>query len=149
MKVLCIFGTRPEAIKMISLIRRLRNNAIFDVVICSTGQHKEMLDEVLTLFDIIPDYNLNVMKVGQSIIELSNKILSKINDVIKIEKPDLVLVHGDTTTTLNGALAAFYNQIPIGHIEAGLRSDNIYSPFPEEMNRKLTSHLVNFTLCSN
>lgn len=141
-KVMSIFGTRPEAIKMAPLVKALERDDRFESICCVTAQHREMLDSVLKIFHIQPQYDLNIMKHGQTIIDISNKVLSGVDKVIKECKPDIVLVHGDTSTTLNSALAAFYNKIPVGHIEAGLRSYDIYSPFPEEANRKLTGALV-------
>lgn len=141
-KVLTVFGTRPEAIKMAPLIKKLKSDNRFECVVCSTGQHREMLDSVLETFDIVPDFDLKVMSENQALVDISNKILDGVDKVVKRVKPNIVLVHGDTTTTLNGALAGFYNKVDIGHIEAGLRSNDIYSPFPEEMNRRLTSELA-------
>lgn len=141
-KVLSVFGTRPEAIKMAPLAKALEKDESFESIVCVTAQHREMLDSVLSIFNIRPDYDLNIMKHGQNIIDISNKVLRGVDEVIKDCKPEIVLVHGDTSTTLNGALAAFYNKVPIGHVEAGLRSNDIYSPFPEEANRKLTGTLA-------
>lgn len=141
-KVMTVFGTRPEAIKMCPLVKKLEKDERFKSIVCVTAQHRSMLDSVLDTFEVIPDYDLNIMSQNQTIIDISNKILSGVDLVVKKEKPDIVLVHGDTSTTLNGALAAFYNKIPIGHVEAGLRSNNIYSPFPEEVNRRLTSEIA-------
>lgn len=137
-KVLSVFGTRPEAIKMCPLVKQLEKDEDIESIVCVTAQHREMLDAVLDIFDVKPDYDLNIMKHGQTIVDVSNKVLYGVDSVIKKCKPDIVLVHGDTSTTLNGALAAFYNKVPVGHVEAGLRSGDIYSPFPEEANRKLT-----------
>ncbi|MDU2687201.1 non-hydrolyzing UDP-N-acetylglucosamine 2-epimerase [Paraclostridium sordellii] len=142
-KVMSIFGTRPEAIKMAPLVKSLENDERFESIVCVTAQHREMLDSVLKIFDIKPQYDLNIMAHGQTIIEISNKVLKGVDEVIKKVDPNIVLVHGDTSTTLNGALAAFYNKVPVGHVEAGLRSYDIYSPFPEEMNRKLTGGITN------
>lgn len=141
-KVMSVFGTRPEAIKMAPLVKMLEKDERFESIICVTAQHREMLDSVLKIFNIKPNYDLNIMAHGQTIVDISNKVLKGVDEVIKKEKPDLVLVHGDTSTTLNGALAAFYNQVPVGHVEAGLRSHDMYSPFPEEANRKLTGKLA-------
>lgn len=141
-KVLFVFGTRPEAIKMAPLIKKMENDNRFESIVCVTAQHREMLDSVLAIFNIKPDYDLNIMSHGQTIIDISNKVLQGVDDVLKQCEADIVLVHGDTSTTLNAALAAFYNKIPVGHVEAGLRSGDLYSPFPEEGNRKLTSSLT-------
>ncbi|WP_113632697.1 UDP-N-acetylglucosamine 2-epimerase (non-hydrolyzing) [Pectobacterium peruviense] len=142
MKVLTVFGTRPEAIKMAPLVHALAQDGAFESRICVTAQHREMLDQVLHLFDITPDYDLNIMRPGQGLSEISCRILSGLEPVMAEFKPDLVLVHGDTTTTLATSLAAFYQRIPVGHVEAGLRTGNLYSPWPEEANRKLTGHLA-------
>ena len=142
-KVMSIFGTRPEAIKMAPLIKALEKDERFESIVCVTAQHREMLDSVLEIFNIKPQYDLNIMAHGQTIIDISNKVLKGVDEVIKKVEPNIVLVHGDTSTTLNGALAAFYNKIPVGHVEAGLRSYDIYSPFPEEANRKLTGVITN------
>ncbi len=142
-KVMTIFGTRPEAIKMAPLVKKLEKNKDFESVVCVTAQHREMLDMVLELFNIQPDYDLNIMTHGQSIIDITSKALYGLDEVMKKERPDIVLVHGDTTTTLVGAQAAFYNKIKVGHVEAGLRSGNIYSPYPEEMNRRITGTIAN------
>ena len=141
-KVLSVFGTRPEAIKMAPLVKKLDEDDRFESIVCVTAQHREMLDSVLEIFDIKPNYDLNIMKHGQTIIDISNKVLEGVDKVIKECNPNIVLVHGDTSTTLNAALAAFYNKVPIGHVEAGLRSNDIYSPFPEEVNRKLTGNIA-------
>lgn len=141
-KVMSVFGTRPEAIKMAPLVKALEKDERFESIVCVTAQHREMLDSVLDIFDIKPQYDLNIMAHGQTIIDISNKVLKGVDEVIKKVEPDIVLVHGDTSTTLNGALAAFYNKVPVGHVEAGLRSYDIYSPFPEEMNRKLTGGIT-------
>ena len=141
-KVLSVFGTRPEAIKMCPLVKLLEKDDRFESIVCVTAQHREMLDVVLEIFDVKPQYDLNIMSHGQTIIDVANKVLAGVDKVIKECKPDIVLVHGDTSTTLNGALAAFYNQVPIGHVEAGLRTGDIYSPFPEEANRKLTGTIT-------
>lgn len=142
-KVMSVFGTRPEAIKMAPLIKSLEKDSRFESIVCVTAQHREMLDSVLEIFDIEPQYDLDIMAHGQTIVDISNKVLSGIDKVIKEVKPDIVLVHGDTSTTFNGALAAFYNKVTIGHVEAGLRSYDLYSPFPEEANRKLTGVITN------
>lgn len=141
-KVLSVFGTRPEAIKMCPLVKVLEKDDRIESIVCATAQHREMLDTVLEIFDVKPQYDLNVMSHGQTIVDVSNKVLTGVDKVIKECNPDIVLVHGDTSTTLNGALAAFYNQKPIGHVEAGLRTGDIYSPFPEEANRKLTGSIA-------
>lgn len=141
-KVLSVFGTRPEAIKMCPLVKLLEKDDRFESIVCVTAQHREMLDAVLEIFDVKPQYDLNIMSHGQTIIDVANKVLAGVDKVIKECKPDIALVHGDTSTTLNGALAAFYNQVPIGHVEAGLRTGDIYSPFPEEANRKLTGTIT-------
>ena len=142
MKILIIFGTRPEAIKMAPLVTALEKHSDFEAKVCVTAQHREMLDQVLELFSIQPDYDLNIMKPGQSLTTITNKILSGLKPVLEEFKPDYVLVHGDTTTTLAASLAAYYQQIPVGHVEAGLRTGNRYSPWPEEGNRKLTGALA-------
>ena len=137
MKVMSIFGTRPEAIKMAPLVKELESRKEIKSIVCVTAQHREMLDQVLETFDIKPDYDLNIMKQGQTLGDVTTRALQGLESVIKEVKPDIVLVHGDTTTTFAGALAAFYNQVAIGHVEAGLRTDDKYSPFPEEMNRQM------------
>lgn len=136
-KVMSVFGTRPEAIKMAPLVKELESREEIESVVCVTAQHREMLDQVLETFDIKPDYDLNIMKQGQTLSEITSRALMGLEEVIKEIKPDIVLVHGDTTTTFAGALAAFYNQVAIGHVEAGLRTYDKYSPFPEEMNRQM------------
>jgi len=142
-KVMLVFGTRPEAIKMAPLAIKLKQETQqFETVICVTGQHREMLDQVLTLFDIKPDYDLNIMKQGQDLYDVTSRVLTGMRDILKKVQPDIVLVHGDTTTSTAAALAAFYQQIPVGHVEAGLRTHNIYSPWPEEMNRQLTGRIA-------
>ncbi|MFD1555153.1 non-hydrolyzing UDP-N-acetylglucosamine 2-epimerase [Paraburkholderia silviterrae] len=141
-KVLLTFGTRPEAIKMAPLVQRLRRDPDFDCKVCVTGQHREMLDQVLALFDIEPDFDLNVMKRGQDLYGVTTSILSGMSGVLERAQPDMVLVHGDTTTTMAATLAAFYKRIPVGHVEAGLRTGNLLSPWPEEANRKLTGALA-------
>lgn len=137
MKILTVFGTRPEAIKMAPLVQQLNAHPNIDARVCVTAQHREMLDQVLELFEIKPDYDLNIMKPGQTLTDITSNILKGIESVLQECKPDAVLVHGDTTTTLATTLAAFYQQIPVGHVEAGLRTGNLYSPWPEEGNRKL------------
>lgn len=141
-KVLTVFGTRPEAIKMAPLVHALAQDAAFESRVCVTAQHREMLDQVLRLFEIVPDYDLNIMKPGQGLSEITCRILEGLKGVLEDFKPDVVLVHGDTTTTMATSLAAFYQRIPVGHVEAGLRTGNLYSPWPEEANRKLTGHLA-------
>lgn len=136
-KVMSIFGTRPEAIKMAPLVKELEKRDEIESIVCVTAQHREMLDQVLETFNIKPDYDLNIMKQGQTLSDITSRALLGLEEVIKECKPDIVLVHGDTTTTFAGALAAFYNQVSIGHVEAGLRTNNKYSPFPEEMNRQM------------
>ena len=141
-KILLVFGTRPEAIKMAPLVKKLQaNTEEFQTIVCVTGQHREMLDQVLRLFDITPDYDLNIMKPNQDLYDITSRILLGMRDVLKEVQPDIVLVHGDTTTSMAAALAAFYQQIPVGHVEAGLRTGNIYSPWPEEMNRLMTGRI--------
>ncbi|MGY8873259.1 MAG: non-hydrolyzing UDP-N-acetylglucosamine 2-epimerase [Pseudomonadales bacterium] len=141
-KILTVFGTRPEAIKMAPLVKALAKENELDSRVCVTAQHREMLDQVLGLFEIKPDYDLNIMKPGQDLFDVTSRILLGIREVLREFKPDVVLVHGDTSTTFSTALAAFYEQIPVGHVEAGLRTGNIYSPWPEEANRKLTATLT-------
>ena len=136
-KVMSIFGTRPEAIKMAPLVKELEKRKEIESIVCVTAQHREMLDQVLETFDIKPDYDLNIMKSGQTLGDITTRALTGLEKVIKECKPDIVLVHGDTTTTFAGALAAFYNQTAIGHVEAGLRTNDKYSPYPEEMNRQM------------
>ena len=136
-KVMSIFGTRPEAIKMAPLVKELESRKEIDSIVCVTAQHREMLDQVLETFDIKPNYDLDIMKQGQTLSDITSRVLTGLENVIKEVKPDIVLVHGDTTTTFAGALAAFYNQVAIGHVEAGLRTYDKYSPFPEEMNRQM------------
>ena len=143
-KVLVVFGTRPEAIKMAPLVHALHNDERFESKVCVTAQHREMLDQVLQLFEITPDYDLNIMKAGQTLPEITSRILMEITPVLKSFKPSIVLVHGDTATTFAASLAAYYEQIQVGHIEAGLRTGNIYSPWPEEGNRKLTGAITDF-----
>lgn len=141
-KVMSIFGTRPEAIKMAPLIKELEKREEIRSIVCVTAQHREMLDQVIDAFSIKVDYDLNIMKKGQTLSEITTRAILGLEDVIKEEKPDLVLVHGDTTTTFAGALSAFYNQVAIGHVEAGLRTYNKYSPYPEEMNRQMVTRLA-------
>ena len=141
-KVMTIFGTRPEAIKMAPLIKELEERKEIESVVCVTAQHREMLDQVLTIFDIKPDYDLNIMKQGQTLSEITSRVLLGLEEVIKKENPNIILVHGDTTTTFAGALAAFYNGVDIGHVEAGLRTWDKYSPFPEEMNRQMVDRMT-------
>ena len=144
MKVMLVFGTRPEAIKMAPLVLEMKKHEEIDTIVCVTGQHREMLDQVLSIFSIKPDYDLQIMKQGQDLYDVTSKVLVGMRDVLSAEKPDVVLVHGDTTTSMAAALAAFYQQIPVGHVEAGLRTYNIYSPWPEEVNRQITSRLAQF-----
>lgn len=140
-----VFGTRPEAIKMAPLVKEFKNYPDkFETIVCVTGQHREMLDQVLHLFEIHPDYDLNIMKQGQDLYDVTARVLLGMRDVLKEVQPDVVLVHGDTTTSSAAALAAFYQQIPVGHVEAGLRTHNIYSPWPEEMNRLMTGRLATY-----
>ena len=142
-KILLVFGTRPEAIKMAPLVKKLQEYPEqFQTIVCVTGQHREMLDQVLRLFDITPDYDLNIMKPNQDLYDITSRILLGMRDVLKEVQPDIVLVHGDTTTSMAAALAAFYQQIPVGHVEAGLRTGKIYSPWPEEMNRLITGRIT-------
>ena len=140
-----VFGTRPEAIKMCPLVKEFqRRSQEFETIVCVTGQHREMLDQVLKIFDVKPDYDLNIMKQGQDLTDVTTSVLIGLRDVFKECCPDLVLVHGDTTTSIAGALAAFYAQIPVGHVEAGLRTHNIYSPWPEEINRQITARIATY-----
>ena len=140
-----VFGTRPEAIKMAPLVKAFAQYPeAFETVVCVTGQHREMLDQVLRIFDITPDYDLNIMKQGQDLYDVTSRVLLGMRDVLKEVQPDVVLVHGDTTTSTAAALAAFYQQIPVGHVEAGLRTHNIYSPWPEEMNRQITGRIATY-----
>lgn len=144
-KVMLVFGTRPEAIKMCPLVRAFQKRKDeFDTIVCVTGQHREMLDQVLKIFDVKPDIDLNIMKQGQDLTDVTVRILTGMRDVLQASKPDVVLVHGDTTTSTAAALAAFYAQIPVGHVEAGLRTHNIYSPWPEEMNRQITGRIATY-----
>ncbi len=143
--VMLVFGTRPEAIKMAPLVKEFQKNSQdFKTIVCVTGQHREMLDQVLNFFDIRPDYDLNIMKQGQDLYDVTARVLTGMRDVLKECKPDVVLVHGDTTTSTAAALAAFYQQIPVGHVEAGLRTHNVYSPWPEEMNRQITGRIATY-----
>ena len=142
LKILLCFGTRPEAVKMAPLVKKLKNDNRIDTVICVTAQHREMLDQVLAAFSITPDFDLDIMKKRQSLSHITGTVLSGLDDIIKNPDPDIVLVHGDTTTTFSASLAGFYNKTLVGHVEAGLRTYNKYSPFPEEMNRKLTSSIA-------
>ncbi|HHW5451397.1 TPA: non-hydrolyzing UDP-N-acetylglucosamine 2-epimerase [Staphylococcus aureus] len=150
-KIMTIFGTRPEAIKMAPLVKALEQEKMLEPIVVVTAQHREMLDSVLSTFEIKPKYDLNIMKSGQTLSEITSKSITQLEQVIQLEKPDMVLVHGDTMTTFAGGLAAFYNQVPIGHVEAGLRSYDKYSPFPEEVNRQLVGVLadLNFSPTKN
>ena len=140
-----VFGTRPEAIKMAPLVKEFQKYPdTFKTIVCVTGQHREMLDQVLRIFEIVPDYDLNIMKQGQDLYDVTSRVLLGMRDVLKEVLPDVVLVHGDTTTSTAAALAAFYQQIPVGHVEAGLRTHNIYSPWPEEMNRLITGRIATY-----
>lgn len=146
-KVMLVFGTRPEAIKMAPLVKEFQKHPEdVDTIVCVTGQHREMLDQVLDIFKVTPDYDLNIMKSGQDLYDITSRVILGMRDVLKEAQPDVVLVHGDTTTSMAAALAAFYQQIPVGHVEAGLRTRNIYSPWPEEMNRQMTGRLTTFNL---
>ena len=144
-KILLVFGTRPEAIKMAPLVIKLKQQSdAFQTIVCVTGQHREMLDQVLRIFEITPDFDLNIMKHGQDLYDVTARVLTGMRDILKETQPDVVLVHGDTTTSTAAALAAFYQQIPVGHVEAGLRTRNIYSPWPEEMNRQITGRIATY-----
>jgi len=144
-KIMLVFGTRPEAIKMAPLVKEFQKHSDkFQTIVCVTGQHRQMLDQVLQIFDIKPDYDLNIMKKGQDLYDVTAKVLTGMRDVLTEANPDVVLVHGDTTTSTAAALAAFYKQIPVGHVEAGLRTGNIYSPWPEEMNRQITGRIAEY-----
>ena len=144
-KIMLVFGTRPEAIKMAPLVKEFQKHpGQFETVVCVTGQHRQMLDQVLEIFDIKPDYDLNIMKQGQDLYDVTARVLTGMRDVLKDVQPDVVLVHGDTTTSTAAALASFYQQIPVGHVEAGLRTHNIYSPWPEEMNRQITGRITEY-----
>lgn len=145
-KVLLVFGTRPEAIKMAPLVKKFQKDSEFQTIVCVTAQHREMLDQVLDIFDIKPDYDLNIMKQGQDLYDITSRVLLGLRDVLNETNPDVVLVHGDTTTSTAAALAAFYKQIPVAHVEAGLRTNNIYSPWPEEMNRRITGRIATYHL---
>ena len=147
-KVLLVFGTRPEAIKMAPLVKEFEKHSnIFETIVCVTAQHREMLDQVLNLFNIHPDYDLDLMKQGQDLYDITARVLLNLRDVLTAVKPDVVLVHGDTTTSTATAMAAFYQKIPVGHIEAGLRTHNMYSPWPEEMNRQITGRIATYNFC--
>lgn len=144
-KIMLVFGTRPEAIKMAPLVKEFQKHPdSFQTIVCVTGQHRQMLDQVLSLFEITPDFDLNIMKQGQDLYDVTARVLTGMRDILKEAKPDIVLVHGDTTTSTAAALAAFYQQIPVGHVEAGLRTHNIYSPWPEEMNRQITGRIATY-----
>ncbi len=144
-RVLLVFGTRPEAIKMCPLVKEFQKYPDdFETLVCVTGQHREMLDQVLRIFDVVPDYDLNIMKQGQDLFDITARVLTGMKDVLAEARPDVALVHGDTTTSMAAALAAFYSQIPVGHVEAGLRTHNIYSPWPEEMNRQITGRIATY-----
>lgn len=144
-KIMLVFGTRPEAIKMCPLVKEFQKYPKeFETIVCVTGQHREMLDQVLHIFDVVPDYDLNIMKQGQDLYDVTARVLTGMRDVLSKVQPDVVLVHGDTTTSTAAALAAFYQQIPVGHVEAGLRTRNIYSPWPEEMNRQITGRIATY-----
>lgn len=143
--IMMVFGTRPEAIKMCPLVKKLQEqSSCFKTIVCVTGQHREMLDHVLTFFDVKPDFDLDIMKPGQDLTDVTSRVLLGMRDVFKVCNPDIVLVHGDTTTSTAAAIAAFYQRIPVGHIEAGLRTGNIYSPWPEEMNRQITGRISSY-----
>lgn len=143
-KVMVVFGTRPEAIKMAPLVKTLQGAEDFETVVCVTGQHRQMLDQVLRLFEIVPDYDLDIMQPGQDLTDVTCRILQGMRGVLAESRPDLVLVHGDTSTSTSAALAAFYAQMPVGHVEAGLRTGDIYSPWPEEMNRRITGRIATY-----
>ena len=143
-RILVVFGTRPEAIKMSPLVKELSSQPELETLICVTGQHRQMLDQVLSIFDIKPDYDLNIMKEGQDLYDVTSRVILGMRDVLAETMPDIVLVHGDTTTSTAAALAAFYKQIPVGHVEAGLRTWNMYSPWPEEMNRQITGRIATY-----
>lgn len=143
-KVMLVFGTRPEAIKMAPLVKEFQKDNNFETQVCVTGQHRQMLDQVLELFKIKPNYDLNIMKAGQDLYDITSQVIIGMRDILKTAKPDIVLVHGDTTTSTATALAAFYQQIPVAHVEAGLRTHNIYSPWPEEMNRQITGRIATY-----
>jgi UDP-N-acetylglucosamine 2-epimerase (non-hydrolysing) len=144
-RIMLVFGTRPEAIKMCPLVKEFQKHPEeFETVVCVTGQHREMLDQVLQIFDVKPDYDLNIMKQGQDLYDVTSRVLVGMRDILDTVKPDVVLVHGDTTTSMAAAMAAFYRQIPVGHVEAGLRTHNLYSPWPEEMNRQVTGRIAEY-----
>lgn len=144
-KIMLVFGTRPEAIKMAPLVKAFQNHPEdFETIVCVTGQHREMLDQVLEIFDIKPDYDLNIMQKGQDLYDVTSRVLLGMREVLKLVTPDVVLVHGDTTTSTAAAIASFYQQIPVGHVEAGLRTHNLYSPWPEEMNRQVTGRIATY-----
>lgn len=144
-KIMLVFGTRPEAIKMCPLVKKFqKHTSEFETIVCVTGQHREMLEQVLKIFEVTPDYDLNIMKQGQDLTDVTTRVLTGMRDVFQRVRPDIVLVHGDTTTSTAAALAAFYQQIPVGHVEAGLRTYNIYSPWPEEINRQITSRIATY-----
>ena len=144
-RIMLVFGTRPEAIKMCPLVKEFQKHPeSFETIVCVTGQHREMLDQVLRIFEVTPDYDLNIMKQGQDLYDVTARVLTGMRDVLREADPDVVLVHGDTTTSTASALAAFYQQIPVGHVEAGLRTHNIYSPWPEEMNRQITGRIATY-----
>jgi UDP-N-acetylglucosamine 2-epimerase (non-hydrolysing) len=144
-RILLVFGTRPEAIKMCPLVKEFQKHPeAFETVVCVSGQHREMLDQVLQIFDVKPDYDLNIMKQGQDLYDVTARVLVGMRDILDTVKPDVVLVHGDTTTSMAAAMAAFYRQIPVGHVEAGLRTHNLYSPWPEEMNRQVTGRIATY-----
>jgi len=143
-KILIVFGTRPEAIKMAPVVKELRNSQDFSVSVCVTAQHREMLDQVLGLFDIKPDYDLNIMYSGQDLFDVTSNVLLGMREILLDVKPDFALVHGDTTTSMATSMAAYYLQIAVGHVEAGLRTRNIYSPFPEEVNRQITGRVATY-----
>ena len=144
-KIMLVFGTRPEAIKMAPLVKEFQKHpGKFETIVCVTGQHRQMLDQVLNLFEITPDYDLDIMKQGQDLYDITSRVLLGMREVLQKATPDVVLVHGDTTTSTAAALAAFYRQIPVGHVEAGLRTHNIYSPWPEEINRQITGRIATY-----
>ena len=145
-KVMLVFGTRPEAIKMAPLVKKFQESTDFQTIVCVTAQHREMLDQVLDIFEIKPDFDLNIMKQGQDLYDVTSRVMLGLRDVLNEVNPDIVLVHGDTTTSMAAALAAFYKQIPVAHIEAGLRTNDIYSPWPEEMNRRMTGRIATYHL---
>jgi UDP-N-acetylglucosamine 2-epimerase (non-hydrolysing) len=146
-KIMLVFGTRPEAIKMAPLVKKFKEDVAFETIVCVTGQHREMLDQVLTLFHITPDYDLNIMKQGQDLFDVTSNVLLGMREVLDQVQPDIVFVHGDTTTSVAAALSAFYRQIPVAHVEAGLRTYNKYSPWPEEINRQITSRIATYNFC--